>query len=236
MRMRVYIVAQSDNAAQHQQDAAIQYAKSRGWDWKIPSEAWSAIGSRPGEHLAETLSTLSPGDVLLISNPSSLSERPSEIDSIIRGAIGRGIRIHCLEPLGDINQFLPGLLAGLAAAAPVEAELQQTLADMSAMEARHKQDLEDYQHDLYEQIMRDGATFTVGKTNGSANGHADVELGSAIHSARSKRNLSLRQLAELSGVSHSQIQRLEQTGRGEGLEQVLAALKLDQHDEANPAA
>src|SRR5438132_10688892 len=100
MRMKVYVVASSENAAQHIQDAAISYAKSRGWDWRIPSEAWSAIGNRPGEHLAETLSTLSPGDVLLINNPSSLSEKPSEIDAIIRGAIGRGIRIHCLDPLG----------------------------------------------------------------------------------------------------------------------------------------
>jgi hypothetical protein len=225
--MRVYQVAESENAAQHFQDAAIQYAKARGWDWKIPSEAWSAVGSRPGEHLADTLSTLSAGDVLLISDVRSLSERPSEIDSIIRGAIGRGIRIHCLDPLGDLNQYLPGLFAGLAAAAPVERELEQTLSDMSAMEQRHKQDLEDFETSLYEQILREGATLTVGKVNG--NGHADEDMGVAIRAARAKRNLSLRQVGELAGISHSQVQRLEQMGRGEGLSEVMTALGLEQH-------
>jgi DNA-binding transcriptional regulator YiaG len=225
MRMRVYVVAESENRAQHIQDGAIAYAKSRGWDWKIPSEAWSAIGSRPGQHLPETLSTLSPGDVLLISDVCSLSEKPSEIDSIIRGAIGRGIRIHSLDPLGDLNQYLPGLFAGLAASAPVESELQQALSDMAAMEARHKQDLEDFQTSLYEQILREGATLTVGKVNG--NGHADSEVASEIKHARAKRNMSLRQLGELAGVSHSQVQRLEQTGRGDGLEAVLSALQLN---------
>jgi DNA-binding transcriptional MerR regulator len=232
-QLRVYLVANSESEMMRQQHAVIQYAAGRGWP-KPPSEAWGAVANRPGENLADTLAMLSPGDVLLIANVQSLSDKPSEQEAVVRSCLGKGIRIHCLEPMGDIAQYLPGMFAAWASAATVEAELQQALADMEQMEQRHAQDLDDQMHALYEQIMRDGAHFTIGGMNG--NGGVDEDMGLAIKSARHKRNLSLRALSELSGVSTSQVHRLEQIGRGEGLEQVLAALNMEQEHASAPTA
>jgi hypothetical protein len=227
MRMRVYIVAGNDGDLDRKQYAAFQYARNRGWH--VPgSEDHAAVATKPGEHLPELLQTLSAGDVLVVDNIQSLGERPSQQEQIVRNLVGRGIRLHTIDLGGDINAHLPGLFAAWASAESVEHELEQAFADMSAMEARHRQDLQDYQEQLYADILRDGATLTVGKANG--NGHADSELGGQIKSVRCRKNLSLRQLGELAGVSHSQLDRIERTGRGDGLEAVLAALGMDEHE------
>jgi hypothetical protein len=231
MKAVVYILATNDAELMRAQHASIAYAQNRGWP-KPPSEAWGSVATKPGEHLTETLSTLSAGDVLLIPSVNVLAERPSQIERIVRQCIGRGVRIHTLD-LGDINQHLPGMFAAWQSAADVEAELDRAVADLSAAEQRHAQDLKDFEETLYQRVMTEGVSIHIGKApNGNG---VDTDIGTAIKAARSKCNLSLRQLGELAGVSHSQVQRLEQTGRGEGLEQVLAALKLDQQDEAHPA-
>jgi DNA invertase Pin-like site-specific DNA recombinase len=220
VKATVYILASNDAELMRQQHAAIQYAQARGWP-KPPSESWGSVASRPGEYLKETLSTFSAGDVLLIANVHSLAERPSAQERIVRDLIGRGVRIHCLE-LGDINAHLPGLFAAWASAADVERELDRATSDLAAAEERHAQDLKDFEETLYQRVMTEGVSIHIG-----ANGHANSDVGDAIKSARAKRNLSLRQLGELAGVSHSQVQRLEQSGRGEGLEAVLSALGME---------
>jgi DNA-binding transcriptional regulator YiaG len=232
MKAICYLLANSEAELMRAQHAAIQYGAARGWP-KLPSESWGSVATKPGEYLPETLNTLAAGDVLLIPNVSVLGERPSQIEDVIRQTIGRGIRLHTLD-LGDINAHLPGLLAAFASCASVETELDTAVADLAAAEERHKEDLEQFQESLYQRVMSEGLTFTVGgKTNG-ANGHANV--GNDIKSKREKMNLSQRQLAELSGVSHSQVQRIEQHGKGEGLEAVLKALGMEGEHATAPAA
>jgi hypothetical protein len=229
MKAIIYILASNDAELMRAQHAAINYSQGRGWP-KPPSEAWGSVATKPGEYLPETLGTLSAGDVLLIPSVNVLGERPSQIETIVRQCIGRGVRLHTLD-LGDINQHLPGMFAAWASAAEVEAELDRALADMSEMEERHRQDLKDFEEMLYHRVVSEGVSIHIGAANG--NGHVNSDLGDQIKSARSKRNLSLRQLGELAGVSHSQVQRLEQSGRGEGLEAVLKALGMEGQGEAH---
>jgi DNA invertase Pin-like site-specific DNA recombinase len=222
VKATVYILASNDAELMRQQHAAIQYAQARGWP-KPPSESWGSVASKPGEYLKETLSTLLPGDVLLIANVQSLAERPSQQERIVRELIGRGVRLHSIELVGDINAHLPGLFTAWASAADVERELDRAVADLTAAEERHAQDLKDFEETLYQRVMTEGVSIHIG-ANG--NGHANSDVGDAIKSARAKRNLSLRQLGELAGISHSQVQRLEQSGRGEGLSEVMKALGM----------
>jgi DNA invertase Pin-like site-specific DNA recombinase len=226
----VYILATNDAELMRAQHAAISYAQSRGWP-KPPSEAWGSVATKPGEFLPETLGTLSAGDVLLIPSVNVLGERPSQIETIVRQCIGKGVRLHCLD-LGDINAHLPGMFAAWASAAAVEAELDRTVADLAAAEERHEQDLRDFEGSLLDRIRAEGLTIQVGKAvNGNG---ADHSMGDSIKSARAKRNLSQRQLADLAGISHSQVGRIESYGRGDGLEQVMKALGME--DAANQAA
>src|SRR5262249_16770217 len=111
--------------------------------------------------------------------------------------------------------------------ASVERELDQAMADMREMEQHHAEDLRNFEQSLYEQVLREGATFTVGKAN-DGNGHADTGLGEKIKTAREEHGLSMRQLGDLCGISHTSVQRLEQYGRGDGLETVLQRLGLEQ--------
>jgi hypothetical protein len=199
------------------------YAAARGWP-NITSEAYTLV-SRPGELLTEVMSTLGAGDSLVINHVGALSERPSEQERIVRQCLGAGIHLHCLSPEGPITQYLTGMFAVWAAAAPMEQELERALSDMAAMEQRHETDLRDFEEDLTQRILAEGVSITVGKGNGH---DADHSLGEAIKHARTKRNLSQRQLGELCGISHTQIGRLEAHGYGEGLSQVLATLEPQQ--------
>jgi Helix-turn-helix domain len=226
MKAVVYILATNDAELMRAQAAAISYAQNRGWP-KPPSEAWGSVATKPGEYLPETLATLAAGDVLLIPNVSVLGERPSQIEAIVRQCIGRGIRLHTLD-LGDVNQHLPGMFAAWTSAADVEAELDRTIADLAAAEERHAQDLKLQEHELYQRIMTEGVTIVPGK---AGNGHGNTEsraLGDQIKSARAKRNLSMRALADLAGCSHSEIDRMEKGAGSEHLPAVLRALGMEQ--------
>jgi DNA-binding transcriptional regulator YiaG len=225
VRAITYVLANNESELRRQQHAAIQYAQARGWP-KQPSEDWATVASKPGEHLKDVLSMLSPGDVLLIANVSSLAERPSEQERIVRQLIGGGIRLHTIE-LGDINAHLPGLFAAWASAASVEQELDSALADMAQMEARHEQDMKDFESDLTSRILQEGVSITVGRANGHGNGAADHSLGDAIKHARVRKNLSQRQLAERCDISHTEVQRIEQLGYGKNIEQVMAVLGME---------
>jgi DNA invertase Pin-like site-specific DNA recombinase len=225
MKAVVYLMASNDAELMRGQHAAISYAQNRGWP-KPPSEAWGSVATKPGEYLPETLGTLSAGDVLLIPSVNVLAERPSQIERIVRECIGRGVRIHCLDLGGDINQHVQGLFAAWGSAAAVEAELDRTVADLKDAEERHAQDLRDFEGSLLDRIRAEGLTIQVGKAAANGNGHVDESLGDQIKSARAKRNLSQRQLGDLAGVSHTQVGRIETFGRGEGLEAVMAALGL----------
>jgi hypothetical protein len=225
MKAVVYILATNDAELMRAQHAAISYAQNRGWP-KPPSEAWGSVATKPGEYLPETLGTLSAGDVLLIPSVNVLGERPSQIETIVRQCIGKGIRLHTLD-LGDINAHLPGMFAAWQSAADVEAELDRATADLAAAEQRHEQDLRDFEGSLLDRIRAEGLTIQVGKApNGNG---ADHSVGDSIKSARAKRNLSQRQLGDLAGVSHTQIGRLESWGRGDGLEAVMKALGMESH-------
>jgi hypothetical protein len=222
MKCLIYLMATNESEMKRQQHAAIQYCAGRGWDSKPSSEAWTALATRPGEHLPETMAQLAPGDVLLIGSIASLAERPSQQEAIIRKLIGSGVRVHSVE-LGDINMHLPGMFAAWQSAANVEAELERALSDMATMEQRHESDLRDFEEDLTQRILAEGVSLTVGKANGHASDHS---LGEAIKHARIKRNMSQRALGELAGISHTQVGRLEAYGYGEGLQEVLAKLEL----------
>jgi DNA-binding XRE family transcriptional regulator len=233
MKCQVYLLAADDGELNRQQYAAHHYARNRGWH--IPgSEDHAAVASRPGEHLPELLPTMSAGDVLLIANVQSLAERPSAQERIVRQLIGRGIRIHSFELGGDLNQHLPGLFAAWASAACVEQELDTALADLDQAEARHKSDLTDFEEDVTRRILADGVSITVGKAP-NGNGAANTDLGDAIKTARIKRNLSQRQLAERCDISHTEVQRIEQLGYGKNIEQVMAALEMA-HEAPTPEA
>jgi hypothetical protein len=224
MKAVVYLLANSESELMRHQHAAIRYAEGRAWP-KLPSESWGSVATKPGEYLPETLSTLAAGDVLLIPSVSVLGERPSQIETIVRQCIGRGVRLHTLD-LGDINAHLPGMFAAWASAADVEQELDRATADLAAAEERHAQDLKDFEETLYQRVMTEGVTINIGKAP-NGNGHADVNVGDAIKSARAKRNLSMRQLGEMVGTSHAAIDRLERTGRGEHLDAVLKVLGME---------
>jgi DNA invertase Pin-like site-specific DNA recombinase len=230
MRAITYVLATNDAEMHRQQHAAITYAQSRGWP-KQPSEDWATVATKPGEHLKEVLSMLSPGDVLLIANVSSLADRPSEQERIVRQLIGRGVRLHTIE-LGDINAHLPGLFAAWASAAAVEQELDQALTDMAQMEERHQQDMKDFEEDLTARILREGVSITVGRANGNG---AEHSVGEAIKSARVRKNLSQRQLGELVGISHTEVGRIEQHGVGKDIDKVMSVLGMTS-DEAQPTA
>lgn len=232
MTAKVYIVGQVHNRGDRDAEppalrAVRAYASARGWP-NLSSEQYVLV-SKPGENLSEVLSTLSKGDLLLIESVGALSERPSEQERIVRSLIGAGVRLHTVE-LGPLEPFLPGMFQVWDAAVGVEKELDQALADMSAMEARHAEDLTNFQETLYSKIMSDGLTLTLGgKANG--NGRSTPEgLGETIRAIRAKRNMSQRQLAEAAGLSgHSAIQRLEETGKGEGLSEVMKVLGIEEH-------
>ena len=238
MTALIYVVGQVSNrgdkdAEPPQMKAVKAYASSRGWP-DLKSEQYVQV-SKPGEHLKETMAMLSGGDTLLIANVQSLAERPSEQEKAIRDCLGRGVHVHCLDPLGDITGFLPGMFAVWDAAADVERELDQALADMGQMEERHAQDLKDFEGSLLDRIRAEGLTIQVGKaTNG--NGYANQSLGDEIKSARSKRNLSQRELGDLAGISHSQVGRIEQYGRGDGIEAVMKALGMEDQHAADTSA
>jgi hypothetical protein len=226
MKCQIYLMASNDSEVKRQQHAAITYCASRGWDSKPSSESWSAIATKPGEGLKETLSTLLPGDVLLINNVQSLSDRPSPQEKIVRELLGRGVRLHSIELGGDINAHLPGLFAAWASCASVEQELDQALSDRAQQEERHQQDMRDFEEDLTSRILREGVSITVGKAP-NGNGAADHSLGDAIKTARIKRNLSQRQLAERCDISHTEMQRIEQLGYGKNIERVMVALGME---------
>lgn len=194
------------------------YAESRGWP-RLTSEQY-IVASKPGEGLSEVIA-------LVVQSVAALSDRPSEQEKIVRHCLGEGIKLHTLE-LGPLETYLPGMMMVWSAAESVERELDTALADLAQAEERHREDLKNFEDSLYSRIMSEGVHVRIGgHTNG--NGHATPEgLGEQIRSARAKRNISQRKLAELANLSgHTAIQRLEETGKGEGLDAVLKVLGIE---------
>jgi DNA-binding Xre family transcriptional regulator len=235
-RVRIYIATPNSGDEAIALQACEQYAKARGWAGYytegmtragIKSETFVRV-STPGEAISEVLGQLSGGDVLLVPSISHLGSKPSAVQEVLSKVIAKGTQLHAIDLGGRAEGHLLGIFAGLATAQSLETELTSLEADYAAEVARHTEEMETFREDLMMKFLREGVTV-VAPQSANGNGHAaltsdqapgvehppGVELqhqespGVQVKSLRAKKNMSLQQLSDASGVSKSQLHRIE---------------------------
>jgi DNA-binding Xre family transcriptional regulator len=241
-RVRIYIATPNSGDEAIALEACEQYCRARGWAGYytegmsragIKSETFVRV-STPGEAISEVLGQLSGGDVLLVPSISHLGTKPSEVQEVLSKIIAKGVQLHTIDLGGRAEGHLLGIFAGLATASGLETELAALASDYEAAEERHAEEMTAYRDYLMMKFLREGVTVVA--PNG--NGHANVEhppgvelqhqesTGVQVKTLRAKRNMSLQQLSEQSGVSKSQLHRIEkgEPVSGEDMAAVLQAL------------
>jgi hypothetical protein len=80
------------------------------------------LGDWERSPIATALAVLGPGDRLVLTSLSVLSENPAFMMQAIFGLIGRGIELHSLE-MGEVSKHLTGLRIGCEYAEKAQAEI-----------------------------------------------------------------------------------------------------------------
>jgi DNA-binding XRE family transcriptional regulator len=221
-KARIYIASANASDEAIAVQACEEYVRARGWAGYftegmartgIKSETFIRVPT-PGDAIGEVLSALSGGDALVTPSISHLGTKPSEVQLVLSKIIAKGVQLHTLDLNGRAEGHLLGIFAGLATAQALEAELAALEADYQAAEARMAEEMAAFQEDLTMRFLREGVTV---RAQPNGNGHAapGVELGhqdttaDMVRHARAKKNMSLQQLADTSGVSKSQLHRIE---------------------------
>jgi DNA-binding transcriptional regulator YiaG len=210
----------------------------------IKSEVFVRVDT-PGKSIGEVLGMLTGGDALVIPSISHLGSKPSAIRAVVSQVISKGVQLHCLDLGGRAEAHWLGLCAGLDTAAGLEAELASLSADYEAAEARHAEELAQQREDLLMKFLHEGIAVTA-KPNGHAASAVEQSPGVEHHESpatnvrtlRAKKNMSLQQLSDASGVSKTQLHRIEggETVPEQDMAAVLSALGVGAIQGAIPSS
>jgi DNA-binding XRE family transcriptional regulator len=240
----IYVSGIGDHAAVEAiRRAAVDYCLSHGWSQPIsipqdPSRGHPGLRSEcyieeaiPGPLLLETMRRLSNGAVLLVSRLADFGTRPSEQRARIRELQGRDVSVHILG-LGPIDNVMSVLKASWDAAAPMEEQLLQMEKDYAQHEAQLAERMSRFEDRLVARLSELRGHQTVKEfygLNGNSTPEQPVEVTdeTALHvrGLREAKGMSQEQLAAAAGVSKSQVQRIEASGRGTELARVLSVLE-----------
>jgi DNA-binding XRE family transcriptional regulator len=240
----IYVSGIGDyNATEAIRRAAVDYCIAHGWSDAIsipqdPSRGHPGLRSEcyieeaiPGPLLQETIRRLGNGAVLLVSRLADFGVKPSEQRARIRELQGRDVSVHVLG-LGSLDNHMAILKASWDAAAPMEEQLLQMEKDFAEHEAQLAERMSRFEDRLVARLSELKGHQSVKEfygLNGNSTPEQPVEVTdeTALHvrGAREAKGMSQEQLASAAGVSKSQIQRIETTGRGTELARVLSVLE-----------
>jgi ribosome-binding protein aMBF1 (putative translation factor) len=206
----------------------LDYAAAQGLG-ELKSDQYSEEAV-PGAILQEVMQRASPGSHLVTNSLASFGLKPSEQRTRIRELQGRDVTVHIIG-MGPIDSHLAVLKACWDAAAPLEAALEQLEKDYATHEAQLAERMSRFEDRLVARLSEVKGHQAVREFYG-VNGNtpeqpAEVTDETALHvrGLREAKGLSQEQLATAAGVSKSQIQRIETSGRGTEIARVLSVLE-----------
>jgi DNA-binding XRE family transcriptional regulator len=195
------------------------YAVTRGWP-KLLSDNWADETSDDGAMLQGAVQFLRAGDLLLLPDLISISDRPSVQEATILSLIAAGVRVHVLSLNGPVEQHLLALREAWDAGKAIERGRDEIERKMQRREEAIEKEQAEYEADI---VQRMAERFGV-KHLFANEVTPETQIGAHVRQQREARGWTQEQLAQLAQTSKPQVSRIEREGKGEALPRVLEVL------------
>jgi len=210
-----------DSAQDGYLEAAVKaYVLSKGWP-SLQSNNWSKDETGDGSTLKAALSMLQAGDILLLPDLASISDRPSIQESTLLGLLAQGIRVHVLSLNGPLEPHLFALREVWSSTRPLEVDRDALTRKYELREAQIERDRVEFENEFSDRMAKRVGWRTMSQPEEVA---PETHVAKYIKTQREARGLTQAQLATLANTSKAQISRIELTGKGDAIPAVLKAI------------